>query len=165
MILAIDAGNSRMKWGVFEDSGVLHAHGIMPNASIANADLPNAWTQCSRSIVSNVAGPGVAETLGNMLTKLNIPVHWLKAEAQACGVVNSYQSPGRLGTDRWASLIAAWHRYHAPCVVVNAGTALTIDALAEREDGQGLFLGGLIVPGLRLMQQSLVNATADIDCM
>ncbi|HEU4709401.1 MAG TPA: type III pantothenate kinase, partial [Methylophilaceae bacterium] len=92
-----------------------------------------------------------------------ISAHWVKASPKACGVTNSYQFPDRLGSDRWAALIAAWQQYQEPCVVVNAGTALTVDALGvSQEDGGGIFLGGLIVPGLRLMEASLVAETADI---
>ena len=101
--------------------------------------------------------------LNALLRPLSIPVHWIVAAADACGVKNSYSNPQQLGTDRWAALIAAWQHYHAPCVVANAGTALTVDALAlDEETQQGIFLGGLIVPGFRLMQESLTQGTAGI---
>ena len=162
MILAIDAGNSRIKWGVFDNSGGLNAQGVIPNPALSSTAALDAWQQCSRAIISNVAGESVAKGIHHLLGPLNIPVHWLKASAQACSVINSYEFPEKLGSDRWAALIGAWQQYRAPCVVVSAGTALTVDALGANEDGQGIFLGGLIVPGLRLMEQSLVSATADI---
>ena len=79
-----------------------------------------------------------------------------------CGVTNDYARPSQLGADRWASLIAAWQRsnttelFPPACVVVNAGTAVTIDVL----DAQGVFRGGLILPGVRLMLQTLAENTA-----
>jgi type III pantothenate kinase len=84
---------------------------------------------------------------------------WLGASESACGVTNRYAQPAQLGADRWASLVAAWRRSTATdlfppaCVVVNAGTAVTIDVL----DGEGIFRGGLILPGLRPMPRSLAE--------
>lgn len=162
MILAIDAGNSRTKWGVFDNAGKLQAHGTTPNGGLSQMPVPDAWQPCTRAVISNVAGKGVAKCISDLLGPLAQSAHWVKAEAEACGVFNSYQNPERLGTDRWAAVIAAWHQYRAPCVIVNAGTALTVDALGVRKDGRGVFLGGLIVPGLRIMQESLLNNAADI---
>ena len=65
----------------------------------------------------------------------------------ACGVRNGYDDPTRLGTDRWAAMVAAWQRGHAPCIVACAGTALTVDQL----DDNGQFLGGAIVAGYHAM--------------
>lgn len=161
MILTIDAGNSRTKWGVFNYSNKLKAQGVIANSVFSGTPVPDHWQQCTRVVISNVAGERVVEGINHLLAPLNIPVHWIKSSSQACSVINSYQFPERLGSDRWAALIAAWHQYHAPCVVVSAGTALTADGLGAK-NGQGIFLGGLIVPGLRLMQQSLTSATADI---
>jgi type III pantothenate kinase len=164
MILAIDAGNSRTKWGVFDSQSGLKAelktHGVCLNAEL-DIRPPIAWQSCKRAVISNVAGETVTTQLEAILQPLNIPVHWVTASAFACGVRNGYADPQQLGSDRWVALIAAWQHYHAPCVVVNAGTALTVDALTV--DGQqGIFLGGLIVPGFKLMQDSLAHNTAGI---
>jgi type III pantothenate kinase len=61
-----------------------------------------------------------------------------------------------LGSDRWSALIGARSLEKGPCLVVCAGTALTADAL----DADGRFLGGIIAPGLRLMQRALADNTA-----
>jgi type III pantothenate kinase len=75
-----------------------------------------------------------------------------------CGVRNAYARPEQLGCDRWAALIAAWHRVGSACLVVGCGTATTIDALSD----SGEFIGGLILPGIELMQRSLTGATANL---
>jgi type III pantothenate kinase len=161
VILAIDAGNSRSKWGVFDEAGELQSHGAIPNKALSGMPRPEAWQGCSRAVVSNVGGEGVADCLNTLLGPLAGPAYWVKPEAKACGVLNSYQAPERLGADRWAAAVAAWDRYRAPCIVVNAGTAMTVDALGMK-DGEGVFLGGIIVPGLRLMEESLVSRAAGI---
>ena len=66
--------------------------------------------------------------------------------------------PAALGADRWAALIGAWHLTGGACVVVNAGTTMTVDAL----NGEGVFLGGCIVPGAALMREALARDTANL---
>lgn len=165
MILAIDVGNNRTKWGVFDEAGDLSSQGIIVNDELTSTIMPAAWEDCSRAVVSNVAGVEVGRRLGNLMGPLAETALWAKPAAQACNVSNSYEIPERLGMDRWAALIAAWNQYRAPCIVVNAGTALTVDALSMGQQGNGIFLGGLIVPGLQLMKESLAKNTADISQM
>ncbi|MEO6118531.1 MAG: type III pantothenate kinase [Methylotenera sp.] len=156
-ILAIDAGNTRVKWGVFNAAGGLMEYSACLHSELINTILP----QTSRVIISNVAGKSIEDTLKKALP--NSTIHWVSAGLEACGVENRYETPAKLGTDRWAAVIAAWHIKHAPCVVVSAGTAVTVDALSVHEENNaGIFLGGMILPGLNLMQQSLGIATAQL---
>ena len=64
--------------------------------------------------------------------------------AKALGVTNGYRQPERLGVDRWMTLLAAREMLPGDCVVIDAGSAITLDLL--RADGQ--HLGGAILPGL-----------------
>jgi type III pantothenate kinase len=82
----------------------------------------------------------------------------IRSEREQLGVVNGYRDPQQLGPDRWAALIGAHHGEAGHKLVVNAGTALTIDALTA----EGRFLGGLIVPGPALMRRSLDRGTAGL---
>jgi len=164
LVLTVDAGNTRTKWGVFDDAGILVAHDVFSNADLGQSllDPPQAWRGCRHAIVSNVTGNEIRQVLAAALSHAGIPAEFIASTASACEVSNSYEPPEGLGTDRWAALIAAWSLYHQPCIVVNAGTALTVDALAPHSSGHAIFLGGLITPGLRLMQDTLVNNTAGI---
>jgi len=155
-LLAIDAGNTRVKWGLFDANGTLLVNGACLNAEIVYTKLPAA----ARIIISNVAGEYIKKQLEEILPK-HIPTHWITAKANECGVSSHYDQPEKLGTDRWAALVAAWHIKQRSCVVVNAGTALTIDALTSN-NGEGEFIGGMILPGIHLMQQSLGVATAQL---
>jgi type III pantothenate kinase len=78
--------------------------------------------------------------------------------ATACGITNLYEQPAQLGADRWLALIGARSLCAGPLVVATAGTATTVDAL----DGQDRFLGGYILPGLRLMLEALARNTAGL---
>jgi type III pantothenate kinase len=156
MILAIDAGNTRTKWGLFGVLGEMVAQGALDNSQLGQMVHDSAaWAGCRRVVVSNVAGRAVESQLQALLEARQLPALWVKSEAAACGVINNYACPELLGTDRWAALIAAWNYYRQPCVVATAGTALTVDALSA----QGEFLGGLILPGKALMHESLAYGT------
>ena len=164
MLLTIDAGNTRTKWAIFDRHGEITRHGACINDQLSGIDLSPESLGYERIIISNVAGKTHASRLENLLAGHHLPVKWIKASHQACSVINGYDEAATLGTDRWASLIAAWHMKHAPCVVVNAGTAVTIDALCSQSGNnqQGEFLGGMILPGLNLMQTSLGLGTAQL---
>ena len=150
--LLIDAGNTNIKFAVADRERLL-ATGVMPTA--AEPDFPDL-AEVREVWVSNVAG----EELGRKITELcaPLPVHFIEAAAQQCGVANGYDVPSQLGPDRWAALIYAWHVAKRACLVVNSGTATTIDALS---DG-GVFIGGLILPGIELMRRSLYRAAANL---
>jgi type III pantothenate kinase len=109
-------------------------------------------------LACNVAGDAVRLRIEALANCLALPLDWLTSSKASCGVTNSYDAPEQLGADRWAALIGARALYSGPSVVVMAGTATTIDAL----DGNGLFRGGLILPGLTLMREALARNTADL---
>ncbi|NOS95282.1 MAG: type III pantothenate kinase [Methylotenera sp.] len=165
MLLTIDAGNTRTKWAIFNALGEITQHDVCLNSGIDSADLSPALFGYDHIAISNVAGEQHATNLAEKLSPYHLPIHWVKAVPQACHVINLYIKPETLGADRWAALVAAWNIKHATCIVVNAGTAVTIDALNSCEinnEQYGEFIGGLILPGLTLMQQSLGLATAQL---
>ncbi len=171
VILLIDAGNTRIKWALVEATdGAGEATSGTPDNSGASwlrsgvlpveqagelaqqfAGLP----EIEQVWVSNVAGEEIAQHVRNIPA---VRFHWVRAREAQCGVHNGYGDAGQLGSDRWTALIAAWRMMGRSCLVVSSGTATTIDALSM----QGEFLGGLIVPGIELMQRSLYGATAQL---
>lgn len=166
--LAIDIGNTRLKWAWYEHG----APGSAPRAAgavfletietLAEGDwrgLP-APTQI---LGCNVAGEAVRRRVEEQLELWDAPVRWVVPAAQAAGVINGYDHPHRLGADRWVALVGA--RSHLvrqgtprPALVVMIGTAVTVDAL----DGDGRFLGGLILPGHGIMLRALEAGTAGL---
>ena len=157
MILAIDAGNSRIKWGMH--NGAWLSLGTAAHAEISS--LSDAWQNLPAPdciVIANVAGEKIGSALLQLIHDFHARVHWISACDFQCGLRNSYAIPSQLGVDRWAAAIAAWHLFHEECVVVNAGTAVTVDALSA----QGVFLGGLIIPGISLMRESLAKNTGGL---
>ena len=158
MIVAIDAGNTRIKWGV-HDGAAWVAQGALPTADTASLAMVCAnWPQGARLVASNVAGEAVGAAIRDALAGRAAAPLWLRPGDEACGVRNGYDQPGRLGADRWAALIGARGRVAGDCLVVCTGTATTVDWLAA----DGVFRGGLILPGFELMRRSLALNTAQL---
>lgn len=156
MILAVDAGNSRVKWAS-HDGRAFAQDGWVALGDIRG--LAQAWKPLAppaRIVVANVAGNEVRDALHGMFGRWDSEIIWVTGQRNQCGVSSLYEDPAQLGPDRWAALIGARHLAKGACVVVNSGTAMTVDALTAA----GEFLGGLIVPGFDLMHQSLASSTA-----
>ncbi len=158
VVLAIDAGNTRVKWAL-RDGDAWIASGAVATGDAAQ--LGAAWEALpppESAIASNVAGPAVEAALAAACEARAVPLTVIRSRSSQLGVVNGYDHPGQLGADRWAALIAAHALGGGAKLVVNAGTALTIDAL----EGDGHFVGGLIVPGPALMRRALDRGTAGL---
>ncbi|MCB6183893.1 type III pantothenate kinase [Leeia sp. TBRC 13508] len=156
--LLFDIGNTRIKWGMYDLAvGVWHKKGLIEHDELAD------WLNKYRPILDQatlIKGSNVSTS--HFQEKINQSSHhtieWVVSETARASVINRYDFPNKLGADRWLSLIAARSAHEGNVVVVNAGTAVTIDALDE----SGAFRGGFIVPGLHLMRQSLAKGTAGL---
>ena len=162
MMLLIDIGNSRMKWAWMDGAA------LSEQVSLAHAgDVGSDWLQLvasggrrpQRVLVSNVAGSRMADAVTRLLRQqYGVEPQFAAVGAHAAGVTCAYRDPSQLGVDRWLAVIGAWHRAKRAACIVSSGTATTVDAV----DANGLHLGGLIVPGLDLMEESLLKRTSDI---
>ncbi|MDR2186927.1 MAG: type III pantothenate kinase [Azonexus sp.] len=158
LILCLDSGNSRLKWGVHAGGDWLEQGAAGHDDAAALPALLARWPQIRRVLLANVAGAAVAARLRQCLGALAARLEEIRSSAACAGVSSHYQQPERLGVDRWCALIGARARTTAPCLVVMAGTATTIDSL----DSDGNFPGGLILPGSDLMRRALASDTADL---
>jgi type III pantothenate kinase len=130
----------------------LHASGFGALTSRLPRDV-------DRVLASNVAGHTFATRLSGVIgMHCNQDVHFARAESEAFGLTNSYKRPRRIGVDRWVAMIGARVEFGGALCVVDAGTAVTIDAV----DRDGHHLGGMIVPGFQLMADALHRSTKEI---
>lgn len=157
MILLLDIGNSRLKWAIlrhghFERGGAFE-HGASAIGELASA----AWGELDTPetvLVANVAGEPLRRALNSWIKRRwKLIPEYLQASAEVFGIRNAYREPERLGIDRWLALLAARELYTGPLCVIDCGTALTLDVLAQDDR----HLGGLIIPGMRLMQEALIG--------
>lgn len=162
-MLLIDAGNTRIKWAVVDDAqGDWLASGTLLHAELDLLAAQLTAHPITRALISNVAGAAVAAKLVQQLAACGIAppaLQWFQSVPACAGVRNGYRQPQQLGSDRFASLIGARHLFpQEPLLVVTCGTATTIDAL----EADGTFIGGMILPGLGTMAQSLAVTTAQL---
>jgi type III pantothenate kinase len=162
MILLVDIGNSRIKWAL-SDGAIFQAQGDAPHQGTHVAEaFSAAWgtlTAPRRVLVANVAGKAMAAALRAWVTAAwGLEVEFLVPRRKACGVTNAYVEPQRLGADRWSALIGAHKRVPGNVCVIDCGSAVTFDAL----DAKGQHLGGLIIPGLAMMHNALIQNTDGI---
>lgn len=152
--LLIDIGNSRIKWACHHRGELSTVHGEWHHGKIPAALMDGERPQTV--LVANVAGEGMATSLTSLVNEAwGLEPRFVKVQAAARGVRVAYQQPKRLGVDRWLGLVAGVG--DALCVA-DLGTATTIDFM--RADGE--HLGGIIAPGMDMMCQSLIGATAGI---
>ena len=167
-LLALDVGNTRLKWALYDSPCVgarLLAHGaqFLENIeTLADGD----WRELAAPrwvLGCVVAGDAVRRRVEQQLELWDVNPQWVVSSMQEAGMTNGYDHPGRLGADRWVAMIGARQRVLAqgvarPCVVVMVGTAVTVEAI----DAQGRFLGGIILPGHGIMLRALESGTAGL---
>jgi len=157
MILLVDIGNARIKWALQDADSWTAGEPLLRNNRAFKDIARPAWKELDapeRVVVSNVAGDEYRKSVQTWVKRRwKINPEFLPVTAQQCGVKNAYTTPQRLGADRWASLLAAHAHYKGPAVIIDCGTAITIDALAA----DVTHLGGLIVPGMELMTHALTS--------
>jgi len=160
--LVVDVGNTRLKWGLFAGCKLgrtgsvlreeLDSGGLKTFARRLPGDVDDV-------LVSNVAGATFASRLAGVLgMHCHCDVHFARSEREAYGITNAYRQPRRLGVDRFVAMVGARSLVRGSLCVVDAGTAVTIDAV----DSKGVHLGGQIIPGLDLMAHALASDTSDI---
>lgn len=160
MSLLIDIGNTRTKWFLTDEAGVLTDMGVWENEAVATVDVAQFAGKTQQALCAVVGASTVLETLSAALAKQDITTICIQPQQNSCGLFSQYEID-RLGVDRWLSLIAAYQSGYGNALVVTAGTALTIDALTVKDE-QGVFIGGTITPGLGLMQSALHQNTANL---
>ena len=155
--LLVDMGNTRLKWvlarrdKIIEDTLGRGDQDTFLEALLAQPDRPG------RLLLSSVADDDrTAEFVHDCEARLDMAVVRLRSQARFAGIESGYRDPTALGIDRWLAVVGAAHFHGLPVVVMDLGTATTLDAVDER----GKHLGGLILPGPALMLESLGKATA-----
>ncbi|MBI3729139.1 MAG: type III pantothenate kinase [Burkholderiales bacterium] len=178
MQLLIDAGNTKIKWATVsldaESAKSVAAKSVPVNsaavwqqiASVSHAELDSlktSWQDMhfARVMISNVAGASIKEKLTALLQEMqpDLQIDWFASQEDIAGLHNGYRNPAQLGCDRLASMIGAHYLFpQQSLIVATCGTATTVDAVTA----QGIFKGGMILPGLKLMAESLARNTAQL---
>ncbi len=159
MILDLDIGNTLSKWRLKDaDSSEIRSRGAVwtreewrPGSDIPDLDVVEAVR------ISSVARKAVLEETVSLLHRQVGSVHVARSTREAMGVTNGYEEADRLGVDRWLGVLAGY-QLAGGCCAVDCGSAITIDFVLPG----GRHLGGYILPGLRLMKESLKLGTRNV---
>ena len=175
LYLLFDVGNTRLKWAAVESTQQpsdrqkkLWAYsGSISSKSLASPEHRSELADYIAKTLPKpdaigftcVAGQDAMENLQSLFPQWN-DVSWkqLTGDSQYAGARTLYEDPSKLGADRWASVIGARALSNTNILIINAGTATTLDLLGAN----GVHYGGWILPGLELMQKSLEGNTAQL---
>ena len=160
MNLLIDSGNSYIKWSMSTDESFRIEGSCLTKETASLYRLWKNYDVPERVLVANVAGRSFSSDIKKVVKELwSLEAEFLVSSSNCCGLSNSYHKPEQLGVDRWVAMLAAYQTTLGSVVVIDCGTAVTIDLVSE----QGVFIGGVIMPGLNTAYKSLQADTHAID--
>ena len=162
-ILLIDIGNTSVKWALLDANGVQAMFQQRYPQESDTTFFTEQWKKLekpSNVIVSCVANEAIWNVLAAAVDELwNLNIKRVLAEGAGYGITNAYSKPAELGSDRWCALIGAYKLANSHIVVIDCGSAITIDVV----NASGEHLGGYILPGISMMKKSLGIYTAQVD--
>jgi len=160
MILVIDAGNSRIKWRLTDRHQIVAEGGQLTPRALEDAIFSLSDMQPPSAIrIASVAGDKVVDWLYQQLRKqFDGPIRLAQVASTLGELSCAYEDPKSLGIDRWLAIAAAYNQYNEPLLVIDAGSAITMDIIGPG----GQHVGGYIAPGLTLMHDALWKNTSDV---
>ena len=159
--LLFDIGNSFAKCAIETPEGLKQ----LTSLPLKELDTARAFASLAGLTMHSVWAVSVASKTGTdaFLAQLGKQgfqeIHLFSPSRSLCGISTRYREPEKLGGDRLLGMVAAWHRQQTASIVIDMGTAITIDAL----DASGFHLGGLIMPGIAMSVDSLRSNAARLD--
>mgnify|MGYP001294109019 CR=1 FL=1 len=154
MKLLIDIGNTNTSIGVWENSKL----SLLSN--VINKDLFNILKKYYKKGIDEVLITSVINNKENKIIKdklkkaLKCKITQIKSSSKLFGVINGYKKSAQLGDDRWVTVVASYLNHKKPLVIVDCGTAISIDCVNDN----GRHLGGYILSGFDGYSKSFNNA-------
>ncbi|HPT38876.1 MAG TPA: type III pantothenate kinase [Candidatus Omnitrophota bacterium] len=157
MLLAIDIGNTNVTCGIFAGKK-LKKQFDLPTWAYNQNRLAKKLKNCpkiSAAIICSVV-PKLTRIIQQDLKFLTGRNAYIIGKDLVVPIENRYRIPGQVGQDRLVNAYAAVCLYACPLVVIDSGTAITFDVISKNK----AYLGGLIVPGMRISLEALKEKTA-----
>ncbi len=153
MNLIIDAGNTQIKWAVFDQNNLLERHSVADWADIDLPGITSAYKSLKYCIVSSTRESD--DSFIKAVNEYGVDIFWLRADTPLPMKIN-YETPQSLGLDRIAGAVGGMNEFPGETVlIIDMGTAITYDLVSA----DGTFLGGNISPGLEIRFLSLHRFT------
>ena len=168
MLLAIDINNKNTNFGIFEDERLVTKFSIMTdkNRSTEEIKLTIKLILMDKKIdlsdISDIILSSVVPELNSSYDIISRDIIGKSPMVISAGVKTGLnikcESPREVGTDRIIRAVAATQRYRENIIIISASSVTTIDYINAKKE----FMGGLILPGISLLQDSLVRASAKL---
>jgi type III pantothenate kinase len=165
-LIAVSVGNTRTRIGLFRDQQLEQSDALSNgdvNAIVGAVLALPVVNQGAPVAIASVNNP-VADRIASALAG---PIHDRGGDVYRFGddlaipINTTLEDDSTVGQDRLLNAIGAYSRARQACIVIDAGTAVTVDFV----DGEGTFHGGAIAPGLNMMLRSLHEHTAALPAM
>ncbi len=166
MILTIDVGNTNMEYGLFESGKLVSSFRLSTNTNRTSDELGvlacqyfarfNHKIEDVKDVIICSVVPHIMHSLTNSIVKYFGKTPLIVDADVDPGL--EYDGDERLGTDRAVAIVAAVKKYGTPLIVLDFGTATTVDAV----DPNGKYLGGAIISGLRISTDALSMRTSTL---
>ena len=168
MLMAVDVGNTQTVFGLFEGDELrgqwrlaTEAHRTADELAVVSSGLLGlrglSLDDVDALIVSSVV-PGLTRSYQHLAEDvIDVPFYLVNADIET-GLKNRYDDPQAVGADRIVNAVAAGRYYGFPAIIVDIGTATTVEAV----DGEGCYLGGAILTGLYVALEALIARTAQL---
>jgi len=172
MLLAVDVGNTQTSWGVFDDEKTLVRSGrIATSSTDTSAELLGAVSTTlpgddaaepppDRAVIASVV-PTLTGRWIDYCRSIGIEDITVVDSTTAGGLTILLDDPSEAGADRLANAVGVKMRFGAPAIVVDFGTATTIDVI----DQNGAYRGGIISPGLQTSAAALFSHAARLSAI
>ncbi|MDG6777081.1 type III pantothenate kinase [Thiomicrorhabdus sp. zzn3] len=165
--LFIDVGNTRVKFAIVEQGEYEYMGGFTLAFKPSTENFLEIFSRIECDKVNQVYVSSVASFEREHMLVEAVNECWavfpifLKSQASCCNLTNGYENPFQLGVDRWMAMIALHAKTTKPFIVVDAGSAITLDVVHNSSH-----LGGFIAPGLTMMRNSLAQKSdkLNIEC-
>jgi type III pantothenate kinase len=167
-MLLIDAGNSSIKWSLLDSEKLSPQQRVFyrekPAIELFKELLEKNIDSCKAVIMVSVLGVEFNSNAQQLAKKHSVSLRNIESIKKLANINNAYKEPHKLGADRFVGMIGAYNLINKnqsqkkACIIIDSGTATTIDALDEK----GQHLGGLILPGLNLCSSSLLENTQQL---
>ena len=160
MILFVDIGNTRIKWAEYitDELEMYDGFNYNHNKTKLSKILKDHWSDFEtpeRVFVANAANKEMGAIIANYCwNNWEVNAEFLSTQKNTLGLTCGYEDFNKLAIDRWLSMLGAWNLHQendmaTSFCVIDCGTFVTVDAV----DVDGAHMGGLISPGLEMLQQ------------
>jgi type III pantothenate kinase len=168
MLLVIDAGNTNIVMGVYQEKKLVHYWRISTDKAKTNDEyavivknffdfVGLSFSDIDGAIISSVVPP-LTSTLETMVEKYFHVNPLVVGPGVKTGISITYDNPREIGADRIVNAVAAFNKYGGPLVIVDFGTATTFCAISQK----GEYLGGAIAPGIGISTEALFQRASKL---